>query len=142
LGASERGPRALEHGGSDRTLAQVKEEQGERALVDHCVPLDPDFWKTDNYRAFLEYRRAELAKAINEFIGGEFDQAISTDIDTLLAQGEGDGLEFKSSGREKQRFGRPESRRKTAAFGLNASWRLAGGIQLRALSRSSMRQLT
>ncbi|HXK40092.1 MAG TPA: hypothetical protein VJ837_04640, partial [Candidatus Paceibacterota bacterium] len=64
---------------AERTLAQVKHEQGERALVDHCVPLDPDLWKTDNYRAFLEYRRAELARAINEFIGGEFDQPVSID---------------------------------------------------------------
>jgi hypothetical protein len=84
---------------AERTLAQVKQEQGERALVDHCVPLDPDLWKTDNYRAFLEYRRAELARAINEFIGGEFDQPVSIDIEGLLAQGEGEALEFKSSAR-------------------------------------------
>src|SRR5262245_36388787 len=50
-------------------------------------------------RAFLEYRRAELARAINEFIGGEFDQPVSIDIDGLLAQGESEALEFKSSAR-------------------------------------------
>jgi len=84
---------------AERTLADVRDEQGDRALVDHCIPLDPELWKVENYRRFLEYRRAELAKAINEFINGGMDQAISVDVDGLLAGGESDLVEFKSSAR-------------------------------------------
>src|SRR5262249_17165227 len=47
----------------------------------------------------LAYRRAELAKAINEFINGGTDQAGSIDIDGLLAAGEGNLVEFRSSTR-------------------------------------------
>lgn len=72
---------------ADRTLAQVKDEQGEQALIDHCVPLDLELWQTENYKAFLEHRRAGLAKAIHEFIGEEFDRSVSIDIDGLPAQG-------------------------------------------------------
>lgn len=84
---------------AERTLAEVRDEQGERVLVDHCVPLDPELWKVENYRTFLEHRRAELARAINEFIGGEMDQGVSIDVDGLLAGGESDLVEFKSSAR-------------------------------------------
>ena len=84
---------------AERTLAEVREEQGDRALVDHCVPLDPALWKAENYRAFLEYRRDALARAINEFVGGDMDQTVSVDIEGLLAGGESDLVEFKSSAR-------------------------------------------
>jgi hypothetical protein len=84
---------------AERTLAEVRDEQGDRALVDHCVPLDPELWKMENYRAFLEYRRAELARTINEFIAGEMDQVVTVDIDGLVARGESDLVEFKSSAR-------------------------------------------
>jgi hypothetical protein len=62
---------------AERTLAEVRDEQGDQVLVDHCVPLDPPLWRVENYRTFLEYRRAELAKAINKFIDGEMDRAVS-----------------------------------------------------------------
>jgi hypothetical protein len=84
---------------AERTLTELKEEQGEQVLVDHCIPLDPQLWKVENYCSFLEYRRAALASAINEFIGGEMDRAISIDIDGLLDAGEGELVEFKSSAR-------------------------------------------
>lgn len=83
---------------AERTLAEVQQDQGDRALIDHCVPLDPVLWKTESYRDFLAYRRAELAKTINEFIAGELGQAI-IDVDGLLAAGESDLVEFKSSAR-------------------------------------------
>jgi hypothetical protein len=70
---------------AERTLADVRDQQGEQALIDHCIPLDPELWKVENYRAFLEYRRAALAKAINEFIGGRMDQTINVDVDDLIA---------------------------------------------------------
>lgn len=84
---------------AERTLAEVKEEQGERALTDHCVPIDSEMWKLENYRAFLEFRRAALARAINEFIGGDLSASTTIDVDALIAQGESETLEFKSSTR-------------------------------------------
>lgn len=82
-----------------QTLAEVRNEQGDQALTDHCVPLDPELWKVENYRAFLKYRRAELAKAVNQFISGEMDQDAGVNIDGLLAEGESELVEFKSSAR-------------------------------------------
>jgi hypothetical protein len=84
---------------AERVLAEVRDEQGDQVLVDHCVPLDPQLWKVENYRKFLEYRRAELARAINEFISAGMDHPVGIDLDSLLAAGETDLVEFKSSAR-------------------------------------------
>jgi hypothetical protein len=84
---------------AERTLADVQKEQGDRALAAHCVPLEPSLWKVENYRAFIDYRRAELAKAINDFISGQTDDAVTIDVDGLLAGGESDLIEFKASAR-------------------------------------------
>ena len=32
------------------------------------IPVDPNLWKVENFRAFLEYRRAELARMVNVFL--------------------------------------------------------------------------
>jgi hypothetical protein len=98
---------------AERILAELRDEYGDQVLVEHCVPLDPQLWKVENYRMFLEYRRAELARAINEFVGGDMDQAVSIDVDGLLAGGESELVEFKSSARwiiESRRSTRRSSR--------------------------------
>jgi hypothetical protein len=82
---------------AERSLAEVRKEQGDASLAAHCVPLNDELWKTENYRAFLEQRRAELAKAINEFIQGKGDEEITVDVDGLIAGGESELVEFKSS---------------------------------------------
>ncbi len=51
------------------------------------------------YPRFLEYRRAALARAINEFIGSTDSPVAALSIDTILADGETDTVEFKSSAR-------------------------------------------
>lgn len=84
---------------AERTLADVLREQGESALRAHCIPTDPSLWKIENYRAFLDYRRAALAKAINEFIAGVAVGAVSLDVEAMVAGGESDLVEFKSSAR-------------------------------------------
>jgi hypothetical protein len=84
---------------AERALAEVRKEQGDASLLAHCVPIDESLWRTDNYRAFLEYRRAELARAINEFIAGETDEAVTMDVEGLIAGGENELVEFKSSAR-------------------------------------------
>ncbi|MGC1679388.1 MAG: DUF262 domain-containing protein [Candidatus Binataceae bacterium] len=71
-------------------------EQGVQALTSHCIPLEPELWKLDNFGKFLEHRRNDLANAINEFISPP-SQAI--DVAKLIAGGEAEDVEFKSSAR-------------------------------------------
>jgi hypothetical protein len=80
-------------------LAAVLEEQGPAALEAHCIPLDHEIWKLENYRRFLEYRRAALARAINEFIGHDGGIQDQVDVEALVSGGEAEDLEFKSSAR-------------------------------------------
>ena len=79
-------------------LPKVIQEQGAGALAAHCVPQDPALWKIENFRSFLEYRRAALAAEINEFIhqGSERGEAPLT---AIIAGGENESVEFKSSAR-------------------------------------------
>jgi len=41
---------------------------GETALASQAIPLDPELHKVENYRRFLEARRAELARLMNEHL--------------------------------------------------------------------------
>ena len=95
-------------GGTNRKLAVsppeqyftgILEDQGAAALEAHCIPTDPSLWRVDAYPRFLEYRRAALARAINEFIGSTDSPAAALSIDTILSDGESDLVEFKSSAR-------------------------------------------
>ena len=52
-------------------LAQTLAEQGREALATHGIPTDPSLWTIEAYPSFLEYRLAELARALNRFIEGE-----------------------------------------------------------------------
>lgn len=79
-------------------LAEVLAKQGKEALTSHCIPIDPDLWEVGNYRQFLEVRRAALAQAINEFIDLS-GQENTIDVAALIAEGENDMVEFKSSAR-------------------------------------------
>lgn len=81
----------------EQTLTELLKNQGEEAFAAHCLPLEPSLWKVEAFGDFLAYRRAELAKAINEFIGGESAGRRPLDVATLIAQGESERLEFKSS---------------------------------------------
>lgn len=51
-------------------LADIVERRGAEALTAQGIPLDRDLWKLENFPAFLEYRRAQLARMINEFLDG------------------------------------------------------------------------
>lgn len=83
----------------EKYLADVVEEQGEEALRAHCIPLDPHLWKLDAFKEFLEYRRAALAAAINELIAQSEARPVSASLGDILARGEGEEVEFKSSAR-------------------------------------------
>ena len=80
-------------------LASVK-QKFPKALELQCIPEDTELWKIDNYELFLEERRRMLAKNLNEFL----DKITSTEetvapvsLEDLIAEGESDELEFKST---------------------------------------------
>lgn len=53
---------------ADYLEKEVLAKRGDEALTSQLIPLDKKLWKIENYWEFLDYRRAEIAKTINEFI--------------------------------------------------------------------------
>ncbi len=49
-------------------FAKIAEQQGEDALASQAIPLDPELYRPENYRRFLEFRRGELARVMNEHL--------------------------------------------------------------------------
>ena len=43
-------------------------EKRPNSIESHWIPMDPDLWRIENYRAFLEARRVLLAQAANQFL--------------------------------------------------------------------------
>jgi hypothetical protein len=80
-------------------LADVK-NRFPSSLALQCVPEDPRLWEIESYEAFLQARRAVLASNLNAFLKGITDtkppEAAIT-LEELIAEGEDDELEFKSS---------------------------------------------
>jgi hypothetical protein len=80
-------------------LATVK-AKFPKALELQCIPEDPELWKIENYEKFLEERRQMLAKHLNAFLEkitatGETVAPVS--LEDMIAEGESDELEFKST---------------------------------------------
>jgi len=80
-------------------LKQVK-ERFPNALSLQVVPEDENLWKFDNFELFLQKRRELLASELNKFleeltITEESKAGVS--LEELVAGGESNGLEFKSS---------------------------------------------
>ena len=70
------------------------------ALKLQIVPEEEKLWKLENFEQFLEIRRKMLAKELNNFldkITTTEEVEIQISIDELIAEGESDELEFKSS---------------------------------------------
>ena len=70
------------------------------ALSLQCIPEDPDLWELDNYEQFLQARRTMLSNALNDFLNGITDTKppeVPITLEELIAEGEGEELEFKSS---------------------------------------------
>ena len=80
-------------------LADVK-DRFPKSLDLQCVPEDPALWEIENYEAFLQARRTALATHLNAFLTGITEtkppEAAIT-LEDLIAEGEDDELEFKSS---------------------------------------------
>ncbi len=47
---------------------EIIKARGEEALLDQCIPVDPELHKIENYQKFLAARRAALAERINAHI--------------------------------------------------------------------------
>lgn len=43
----------------------ILESQGTETLDNHCIPIDKNLWKIENFRDFLKWRREKLASEIN-----------------------------------------------------------------------------
>ena len=54
-----------------------------------CIPTDPNLWKPENFHAFLEYRRAELADTVNRFLDQltDVDDTTAVDLAGLIESG-------------------------------------------------------
>ena len=80
-------------------LADVK-QKFPKALDLQCIPDDPELWKIENYEQFLEERRKILAKNLNAFldkITATEETVAPVSLEDLIAEGESDELEFKST---------------------------------------------
>lgn len=80
-------------------LAEVK-QKFPKALELQCIPEDTELWKIENYEQFLEERRKLLAKNLNGFldkITATEDTIAPISLEDRIAEGESDGLEFKST---------------------------------------------
>ena len=72
------------------------------ALKAQSVPMDRELWKPERFLDFLAARRRLLAEAMNEFIASWIPEiepgAVDEDgVRRLMAEDEGENLEFKSS---------------------------------------------
>jgi len=54
----------------DIYLSSIVEKRGIEALEAQCIPTSRELWQRENFREFLRYRRAALAKLVNGFLGG------------------------------------------------------------------------
>jgi len=94
-------PAPKEHRGASPAeyLPEVEEFQP-GALRAQSVPMDRALWRPERFLDFLAARRRLLAKAMNEFIAGWLpDREVDPEqhVRALIAGGEGEKLEFKSS---------------------------------------------
>jgi hypothetical protein len=80
-------------------LAAIMRRHGREALDAHCIPVDERLWAIEAYPEFLEFRRAALSRAVNQFVTKPQTGKRLMDLDSLLADGENDTVEFKSSAR-------------------------------------------
>ena len=71
-----------------------------KALDLQSIPVNEELWKIENYELFLAERRKMLAERLNAFLQGITDTeavAVPITLEELIAEGESDDLEFKSS---------------------------------------------
>ena len=80
-------------------LAEVK-RRFPNALSLQCIPEDESLWQRDQYEEFLKARRRLFADALNDFLEGiteTVEVETPASIEDIIAEGESEELEFKSS---------------------------------------------
>jgi hypothetical protein len=88
---------------SDTTAADylaIVQEKFPKALELQCIPQDQNLWKIENYEEFLEERRKILAEHLNAFLNKitTTEETIApVSLEDMIAEGESDELEFKST---------------------------------------------
>jgi hypothetical protein len=84
---------------ADGYLRAVR-ERFPRALALQCIPPDEELWRLEKYERFLAARRRILSNDPNAFLKGitATEEPVSpASLEDLIAEGESDELEFKSS---------------------------------------------
>ncbi len=79
---------------------EIISKRGQETLKSQLIPEDRALWEVDNFRQFLQYRRSEIARTINEFIEHLPISATKSAEELLeeqIAGGESSRLEFKAS---------------------------------------------
>ena len=80
-------------------LTEAK-KQFPSALKKQCIPMDESLWVMPRFEDFLSARRSLLATQLNTFLDGITSMEAkhgTVSIEDIIAEGEHDGLEFKSS---------------------------------------------
>lgn len=70
------------------------------ALSLQCIPQEESLWSIENYELFLEKRRELLAAELNVFLNNITNTQVSqapASVEDLIAEGESEGLELKST---------------------------------------------
>jgi len=91
--------RSISNALPENYLPQV-EEKYPGALVKQFIPMNPDLWRVDRYRDFLQVRRELIACKINEYMDAliaEPEVMHDRSIADLIKLGESATLEFKST---------------------------------------------
>lgn len=87
-------------GSSAEEYLRSAQERFPKALSLQCIPDDRHLWKIEHYTEFLAVRRNVLARELNSFLQGfstEVETESAVSIEDLIAEGETNELEFKSS---------------------------------------------
>ncbi|MBT6193883.1 MAG: DUF262 domain-containing protein [Proteobacteria bacterium] len=90
-------------GKSDQAARKYLEKASNQfpsALRKQCIPEDSSLWEIENFESFLNSRRALLSDELNSFLSNITEMQTTggaVSISDIIAEGEHDGLEFKSS---------------------------------------------
>lgn len=84
-----------------------------KALGLQSIPEDKSLWEMDRFERFLDARRRLLAREFNDYLGGITEtrpEERPASLEDLIAEGESEELEFKSSLRWDYRKGEPDKK--------------------------------
>lgn len=78
----------------------IIEEKYPGNLEKFFIPKNPELWKVENYRQFLDKRRELIAEGINSFMNSLLKEELEEkekSVDEIISKGESNNIEFKSS---------------------------------------------